>query len=158
MSMATTATATISSSAQGASKDQEGYLVSKGYAWFVFVLLWLLFMFDWLDRQVISALFPYLKQEWGLSDAQLGMLVSIVNISISVVVLPVSLLVDRWSRKKSLAIMGIVWSLATIACAFTRSFGQLFAARAVIGCGEGGMVQRRRPWPLLYFLKRNAPL
>ena len=138
MSMATTATATISSPAQAASKDQDGYLVSKGYAWLIFVLLWLLFMFDWLDRQVIIALFPYLKQEWGLSDAQLGMLVSIVNISISVVVLPVSLLVDRWSRKKSLAIMGIVWSLATIACAFTRSFGQLFAVRAVIGCGEGG--------------------
>ena len=138
MSMATTATATISSPAQAASKDQDGYLVSKGYAWLIFVLLWLLFMFDWLDRQVIIALFPYLKQEWGLSDAQLGMLVSIVNIFISVVVLPVSLLVDRWSRKKSLAIMGIVWSLATIACAFTRSFGQLFAVRAVIGCGEGG--------------------
>jgi MFS family permease len=46
--------------------------------------------------------------------------------------------VDRWSRKKAIGIMAVLWSLATVACAFTKSFGQLFAARTAIGLGEAG--------------------
>ena len=138
MSMATTANATVSPPSSAMNKGIEGTLVSSSYAWFVFFMLYVLYLFDFIDRQVISALFPYLKKEWNLSDAQLGMLVSIVNISISVVTFPVALFADRWSRKKSLAIMGIVWSLATVSCAFARSFGQLFTARMFIGAGEGG--------------------
>ena len=138
MSMATTANATVSPPSSALSRGTEGTLVSSSYSWFVFFMLYVLYLFDFIDRQVISALFPYLKKEWNLSDAQLGMLVSIVNISISVVTFPVALFADRWSRKKSLAIMGIVWSLATVSCAFARSFGQLFTARMFIGAGEGG--------------------
>ncbi|MCU0594712.1 MAG: MFS transporter [Desulfobacterota bacterium] len=138
MSVAMTASATVETPSAAASKGLEGSLVSKSYAWLVFIMLYVLYLFDFIDRQVISALFPYLKQEWNLSDAQLGMLVSVVNISISIVTFPVALFADRWSRKKSLAIMGIVWSMATVACAFTRSFGQLFTARIFIGAGEGG--------------------
>jgi MFS transporter, Spinster family, sphingosine-1-phosphate transporter len=119
-------------------QDQQNYLVSKRYAWFIFFLVWILGLFDFIDRQVISALFPYLKAEWGLSDAQLGALVGIVNVSMSVIVFPTSLLIDRWSRKKTIWLMGTIWSLATIGCAFTKNFGQLFTARIFIGAGEGG--------------------
>jgi len=48
------------------------------------------------------------------------------------------LIADRWSRVKSIFLMATVWSLATIACAFTRNYGQLFAGRAAIGLGEAG--------------------
>jgi MFS transporter, Spinster family, sphingosine-1-phosphate transporter len=129
----------------GENNPQDGYLVSKGYAWLIFILLYALYVFDFVDRQVISALFPYLKKEWNLSDTQLGALVSVVNVSIAIVVFPVALVIDRWSRKKSLAIMGILWSLATIACAFTRNFSQLFVARAFIGTGEGGYASAAAP-------------
>jgi MFS family permease len=66
------------------------------------------------------------------------MLVSAVYWAIVLFSFPISLLIDRWSRKKSIGLMAILWSLATAACAFTRNFSQLFAARTAIGLGEAG--------------------
>ncbi len=105
-------------------------------AYFIFILLFLLYMFDYIDRLVVVSLFPYIKKDWGVSDAQLGLLISAVYWSILIFTLPLSILVDRWSRKKSIGLMSIIWSLGTIACAFTRNFSQLFMARSVIGLGE----------------------
>ncbi|MBU3916200.1 MFS transporter, partial [bacterium] len=111
---------------------------SKTYSYYVFGLLFLLYMFDYIDRLIVVSLFPYIKQDWGLTDAQCGMLVSTVYWSILIFSLPGSILVDRWSRKKSIGIMSVLWSIATIACAFSRNFTHLFAARTVIGIGEAG--------------------
>ena len=97
-----------------------------------------LMMLDYIDRQVIVSLFPYMKQDWGLSDKQLGALVSVVSVTIGLGALPVALLADRTSRVRSIVVMATVWSLATISCMFTRSYGQLLAARGLIGLGEAG--------------------
>jgi MFS family permease len=51
---------------------------------------------------------------------------------------PVSLLVDRWSRTKTIGIMAVLWSLATALCALTGNYVQLFMARTLIGVGEAG--------------------
>lgn len=110
--------------------------LSSRSAYFIFVLLFLLYMFDYIDRLVVVSLFPYIKKDWDVSDAQLGLLISAVYWSILVFTLPLSILVDRWSRKKSIGLMSIIWSLGTIACAFTRNFAQLFTARSAIGLGE----------------------
>jgi predicted MFS family arabinose efflux permease len=107
-------------------------------AYFAFCLLFLMYMFDYIDRLVIVSLFPFLKAEWGMSDTQCGLLVSAVYWSIIIFSFPVSILIDRWSRKKSMALMGFFWSLATLACAFTTNFRQLFVARTAIGVGEAG--------------------
>jgi MFS family permease len=115
-----------------------GRQVSKARAWFAFTLAFLLMAFDFIDRQVVISMFPHLKAEWGISDSQLGGLVSIISITIAVGSLPVSLLTDRWSRVKSIVVMGSLWSLATIACAFAHNYGQLLAARSFIGLGEAG--------------------
>src|SRR5512139_4210316 len=87
----------------------EGYLFSKGYTHYVFILLFLLYMFDYIDRMVVVSLFPFLKRDWGLTDTQCGLLVSAVYWSILVFTLPVSVLIDRWSRKKCIGWMSIVW-------------------------------------------------
>jgi MFS family permease len=119
-------------------EKNEGYLFSKGYSNYIFILLFLLYLFDYMDRVVISSLFPFLKAEWGLSDKQCGMLISTVYWSIVLFTFPVSILVDRWSRKKTIGLMAVIWSLATGACAFTKSFSQLFTGRTFIGVGEAG--------------------
>ncbi|MBM4333198.1 MAG: MFS transporter [Deltaproteobacteria bacterium] len=116
----------------------EGYLFSKRYTAYVFILLWLLYFFDYVDRMVVISLFPFLRAEWGLTDAQCGALVSAVYWAIVLFSFPVSILIDRWSRKKSIGIMAVLWSLATVACAFTKNFSQLFIARIAIGVGEAG--------------------
>jgi predicted MFS family arabinose efflux permease len=112
--------------------------ISRKNAYYAFILLFLLYMFDYIDRLVIVSLFPFLKADWGLSDTQCGLLVSAVYWSILIFSFPVSLLVDRWSRKKTIGLMSVLWSLATLACVFTRNFKQLFVARTAIGIGEAG--------------------
>ena len=122
----------------GKKEISDGYLMSKGYSFYVFTLLFLLYMFDYIDRMVVVSLFPYLKQDFGLSDTQCGLLVSTVYWSIVILSLPISVIIDRWSRKKSIGLMALFWSAATVACAFTKNFGQLFIARTAIGVGEAG--------------------
>lgn len=112
--------------------------IGKKRAYFTLFVVFLLGMFDFIDRQVLAALFPYLKAEYALSDTQLGLLVSIVNISIAVLVLPCGYIIDRWSRKKMIFLMGAVWSLATGACAFAGGYSHLVIARFFVGAGEAG--------------------
>jgi predicted MFS family arabinose efflux permease len=118
--------------------DSGGYLVTKKYSYYVFVLLFLLYMFNYMDRMVVVSIFPFLHDDWGISDTQCGLLVSAAYWAILIFSLPFSVLIDRWSRRKTISIMAIMWSLATAACGFTRNFGQLFATRAMIGIGEAG--------------------
>jgi len=115
-----------------------GFLMSKANSLYIFFLLFLLYMFDYIDRMVVVSLFPYLKADWGLSDTQCGLMVSVVYWSIVCFSFPAAVIVDRWSRKKSIGIMALVWGLATASCAFTRNFGQLFVARTIVGIGEAG--------------------
>jgi len=117
---------------------QDGYLFSRGQAWFAFAMTLALMVLDYVDRQVIVSLFPYLKAEWGLSDKQLGALVSVVSVTVAIGAVPVALFADRVSRVKSIVAMATLWSLATISCMWARSYGPLLAARSVVGLGEAG--------------------
>lgn len=120
------------------SGNDDAYLTGRGAAWFAFAMTLALMLFDYIDRQVIVSLFPHMKADWGLSDKELGALVSVVSVTVALGALPVALVADRASRVKSIAVMATAWSLATISCMFTRSYGQLLAARAVVGVGEAG--------------------
>jgi MFS family permease len=104
----------------------------------VFAAAFALMVLDFADRQVVVATFPQLQAEWGLSDAQLGALVSVVSVTVGLGALPAALLVDRWSRVRAIALMGTVWSLAAAAAGAAQSFGQLLTARAALGAGEAG--------------------
>lgn len=106
------------------------------YAWPVFAILFALMVVDYVDRQVVVSMFSHLKTQWDLSDRQLGGLVSIVSVMVALGAVPLSLLADRWSRVKSIFLMALVWSLATIACAFAGSYVQLLATRGLVGLGE----------------------
>ena len=118
--------------------DQKGYLFSKGYSNYVFMLLFLLYMFDYIDRSIVTSMFTSIERDWGISHTQSGMLMSAVYWAIVFLTFPVSLLVDRWSRTKTIGIMAIMWSLATALCALTGNYVQLFMARLLIGVGEAG--------------------
>jgi MFS family permease len=119
-------------------EDQKGYLFSKGYSNYVFMLLFLLYMFDYIDRSIVTSMFTSIESDWGISHTQSGLLMSAVYWAIVILTFPVSLLVDRWSRTKTIGIMAIMWSLATALCALTGNFVQLFMARLLIGVGEAG--------------------
>ncbi len=119
-------------------KRPDGYLYSKGYTTYVFILLFLLYMFDYIDRVVVTSMFPMIEADFGISHTKSGLLISAVYWSIVLLTFPVSILVDRWSRSKTIGIMAILWSVATVLCAFTGNFMQLFFTRLLIGTGEAG--------------------
>jgi MFS transporter, Spinster family, sphingosine-1-phosphate transporter len=106
------------------------------YEWRVFAVLWALMVVDYVDRQIVVSILPRLRSEWALSDTQLGSLVSIVPIIVALGSVPLSFLADRWSAVKSIFLMALVWSVATIACAFSANYGQMLGARGVVGLGE----------------------
>ncbi len=110
--------------------------IPRRYAWLVFALTFGLLISDYMSRQVLNAVFPLLKNEWLLSDSQLGLLSGIVALMVGLLTLPLSLMADRFGRVKSLAIMAALWSLATLGCALAENYEQMFIARFMVGVGE----------------------
>ena len=110
----------------------------KASAYFTLFVAFMLCLLDFMDRQIVGALLPFIKADYHLSDKELGTLVSIVNISIAILVIPSAYFIDKWSRKKMMCVMGLIWSLATGACAFAGSFSHLLFARFFVRVGEAG--------------------
>jgi MFS transporter, Spinster family, sphingosine-1-phosphate transporter len=102
-------------------------------------LLWLLFavnLFNYIDRQILFAVFPAVKTDLALTDTQLGLLASAfmwVYLSVAPVF---GLLADRRSRPRLMGLGVGIWSAATALSGMVRSYGQLLAGRALVGVGE----------------------
>lgn len=110
--------------------------IPRSYAWVVFALTFGLLISDYMSRQVLNAVFPLLKGEWALSDSQLGLLSGIVALMVGLLTFPLSLLADRFGRVRSLVLMALLWSLATLGCGLARSYEHMFVARFLVGVGE----------------------
>lgn len=110
--------------------------IPRKYAWAVFALTFGLLISDYMSRQVLNAVFPILKGEWALSDGQLGLLSGIVALMVGTLTIPLSLLADRFGRVKSLALMALLWSLATLGCALAENYEEMLIARFMVGVGE----------------------
>jgi MFS family permease len=106
------------------------------FPWVVFSLTFALLLSDYMSRQVLSAVFPFLKAEWALTDTQLGALTSVVALTVGLLAVPLSLLGDRWGRGRAIVLMATIWSLATAASAVAANYEQLMLARVFIGVGE----------------------
>jgi MFS family permease len=106
------------------------------YAWVVFALTFGLLISDYMARQVLNAVFPLLRAEWGLSDGQLGFLAGVVPLMVGLLTCPISMLADRVGRVKSIVVMAALWSLATLLCGLARNYDQMLAARVLVGVGE----------------------
>src|ERR671917_2894268 len=106
------------------------------FPWVVFSLTFALLLSDYMSRQVLSAVFPFLKLEWALTDTQLGALTSVVALTVGLLAVPLSLLGDRWGRVRSIVLMATIWSLATAGSALAANYEQLMLARIFIGVGE----------------------
>jgi MFS family permease len=103
-----------------------------------FAILWIIMLIDAMDRQCVTAIFPALKSAFLLTDAQLGLVGSITGLTISILVFPVAIIIDKWSRRKMIALMVALWSVATFFTGWARGFNTLLAARLAVGTGEAG--------------------
>lgn len=126
---------------QSGQEDQDVLIkVSRWKVGYTIVVLFILYMMDYALRSVIGPITPALKSSLGLSDTEIGWLMSVVLIGVAVFALPLSYLMDRWRRAKLVSIISVVWSLASICSGFCVNFGQLVTTRAVVGIGEAGFV------------------
>jgi MFS family permease len=107
-------------------------------ATYVLIICCLLYMVNFMDRSIFAVVLEPMKKEFGLTDAQCGMVQTIFLASMFVFSFPAGYLVDRWSRKKSLGIMAIAWSIMTYFTGLGKSFIGVLIPRALTGVGEAG--------------------
>jgi len=112
--------------------------VSRAYAAYVLGLLALINFLNYLDRNVVYAVFEPIKRDLHVSDAQLGWLGSAYIIVLSLAALPLGVIGDLRSRRSVITWGVAVWSAATALGGFVRQFWQLFVCRALVGFGEAG--------------------
>ena len=111
-------------------------MTRPGYAWLLVALLWVVALLNYVDRQVIYALFPLLEKDFSLSGAQLGLL-STVFLWVYAFASPFGgYLADRFGRTRVILASLLVWSAVTWATGYARTYGQLLATRALMGFSE----------------------
>jgi MFS family permease len=122
-------------------EDQDVLIkVSRWKMGYTIGVLFVLYMMDYALRSVIGPMTPALKASLGLSDTEIGWLMSVVLIGVALFALPLSYVIDRWKRARMVGIISIVWSVASIFSGFCVNFGQLLTTRAMVGIGEAGFV------------------
>ena len=106
---------------------------------YVLFMMTLVYVVNYLDRQVLAILLPYIKAEFHVSDTALGLLTGpAFALVYAVLGVPLALLADRVNRRNVIAVSLALFSAATVACNFAVQFWQLALARAGVGIGEAG--------------------
>lgn len=106
---------------------------------YVLLIFWIISMFSFLDRQVLSALLEPIKAEFHLNDQQLGLLSGpAFGLFYALFGFPLAMLVDRFNRSRLLVAAISLWSLMTMACGAAGNFSTLFLARSGVAVGEAG--------------------
>jgi predicted MFS family arabinose efflux permease len=111
----------------------------------LFALFWANFL-NFLDRQVIAALAPFLKAAWQLSDTQVGLLATTFEVTYALAPVPIALLGDRWLRRRVVALALAVWSGAMALAGAAGSFTVMLLGRAGLGLGEAGYGPSALAW------------
>ena len=112
---------------------------SSRYRYYVLALLTLGYVFNFVDRQVMTILIEPIKTEFGATDTQMGLLSGLAfAMFYATLGIPVARLADRWSRRNVLAISMTTWSSVTALCATATGFWHLLLLRIGVGIGEAG--------------------
>ena len=102
-------------------------------------LLALVYIFSYIDRQVVAILIEPIKNEFGATDTEMGLLTGLAfGLLYAALGVPVGKLADRKDRRAIVAVACGLWSLATMACGFAGQFWQLLIARMSVAVGEAG--------------------
>ncbi|MBU6269116.1 MAG: MFS transporter [Sphingomonadales bacterium] len=104
-------------------------------------VLLLVYIFNFLDRQVATILAEPIARELHLTDTDIGLMTGLsFALLYTALGLPIAKFADRpgTSRVRLIAVAVALWSVMTAVCGLARSFPQLLAARVGVGIGEAG--------------------
>ena len=114
-------------------------LPSKNYRAFALVLLTVVYGFNFIDRQIVGILAPFIQEDLGLSNTQLGLLIGFAfALFYTVIAIPIAWLADRYNRVNILSIALATWSGFTALTGMASNFWQIGLARMGVGIGEAG--------------------
>ncbi len=115
----------------------ETAMPSRRYANYVLFVLVLVYIFNFIDRNILSILAEDIKADLGVTDAQMGFLYGTVfAVFYAVFGIPLARFADVWTRRSLISVGLGFWSLMTAASGLARSFGMLAACRVGVGIGE----------------------
>lgn len=113
--------------------------ISTAYSRYVLGLLSVVYIFNFIDRQILAMLIEPIKLEFGVSDTAMGFLSGFAFVFFYTLMgIPIARLADRRSRTLIITVSVAIWSITTAACGLARNFVQLALTRVLVGIGEAG--------------------
>ncbi len=114
-----------------------GFQIS--YRAYVLFLLTAVYLINFVDRQIISILLPFIKDEFQVSDTWLGLLSGLAfGLFYATLGIPIARYADKHSRKTIISVSLALFSFMTVLCGLATQFWHLFLARMGVGVGEAG--------------------
>ena len=112
---------------------------TKGYRTFVLILLTIVYGFNFIDRQIVGILAPFIQEDLSLTNTELGLLIGLAfAVFYTTVAIPIAWLADRYNRVNILSIALATWSGFTALTGLATNFVQIGLARMGVGIGEAG--------------------
>ena len=112
---------------------------SPRYRTFVLAMLVVVYVFNFLDRQIVTILAEPIKLDLGLNDTQIGLMTGLAfAIFYTVLGIPIARLADRANRVSIISVALLIWSGMTVLCGYAQNFVQMLLARIGVGVGEAG--------------------
>lgn len=115
------------------------FSASNAYRNYVVWLLFVIYVFNYVDRQILSIVLEPIKQEFDLHDWQLGLLSGLAFAAFySTLGIPIARLADTRNRVNIITASIVVWSAFTVVSGMAKNFWHLLFARIGVGIGEAG--------------------
>lgn len=121
-------------------EEQEQPYPASGYAWFVVSVLTLVYIFSFIDRQILNLLVRPIRRDLGITDFQISLLMGFTfALFYTFFGIPLGRLADSRSRRTIIAVGVAVWSIMTAGCGLARNFTQMLLLRVGVGVGEAAL-------------------
>lgn len=129
---------TVSQPQNESDKSEDGGAFrATGYSYYVLFILFIVYVLNFADRNILSILGEDIKRDLGISDSQLGFLYGTAfAVFYSLFGIPLGKLADMWFRGRLIALGLTLWSSMTVISGFAANFTQLGLARIGVGVGE----------------------
>jgi len=120
-------------------QDKAKAKASSKYRTFALLLLTLVYGFNFIDRQIVGILAPWIQADLNLTNTQLGLLVGLAFAAFYTIMgIPLAFLADRMNRVTLLSLALAVWSGFTALTGYAQNFVHIALARVGVGIGEAG--------------------
>ncbi len=138
--------------------EPKKYEVGGKRAVWTLIVLSLLWFINLADRSIMSVALQPIKEAFKLSDSQTGLLGALTMAGIAILTIPGAIFGDRWSRRKVVMVMAIVWSFFTFTTGLATRIWLLLVSRFMVGAGEAGYSPAGQAWVSASFRKEIRSL